>query len=238
MRQKSELRLRAEALRREEGLSYREIQALTGINRSTLSGWLKDIALSPEQDARLQARLRSNRGAFAARALPINRARHQQARDEAYAAGAAVAAALPDALGVHELALAMLYVGEGAKRSGHVQIANTNPAVLRYFLWALRQLYSVEEARISFRLNLVEGARALEEEYKVWWCTELGCRLERFTKSQFDTRKPASAITGNYRGVCTISINDTRLQHRIFGLAWTYIQQCLAGEAETKKTAE
>jgi hypothetical protein len=233
MRQKSELRLRAEALRREEGLSYKEIKALTGISLGTLSGWLKHIELSPEHEQRLQARLQANRGAFAARALPINRARHQQARDAAYAAGAAVTAALPDDRGVHELALAMLYAGEGTKRSGHFEMANTNPDVLRYFLWALRHLYGVEEARLSYRLNLVEGARASEASHKAWWCEQLGCQVEQLKKSQFDGRKPTAVITGDYHGVCTISVNDTWLQVRTLGLAWTYMQQMGGKKNET-----
>jgi hypothetical protein len=225
MRAKSDRRITAETLRRNQGLSYREIEALTGINRSTLSGWLKAIPLSPEQEARLLERLRANRSTFAARALPINRDRHRQARSAAYAAGAAVAAALPDDRAVHELAMAMLYAGEGSKRSGHFEIANTNPDVLRYFLWALRHLYQVDEARLSFRVNLVEGARALEVEHVAWWCEQLGCQRDRFRKSQFDGRKPASAIVGDYHGVCTITLNDTRLQLCTLGLAWTYMRQ-------------
>jgi hypothetical protein len=150
-----------------------------------------------------------------------------RARDEAYAAGAAQVAVLPDDAPVHELALAMLYAGEGSKHSGHVEMANTNPDVLRYFCWALRQLYGVGEPRLSFRLNLVEGARSSEVEHVAWWCGQLGCSSEKFHKSQFDTRKPTSVITDGYHGVCTVWLNDTRLQQRILGLAWTYMQQLI-----------
>jgi hypothetical protein len=225
MRAKSERRLQAEALRREQGLSYKEIRAQTGISLGTLSNWLRHIELTAEHEQRLQARLRANRGAFAARVLPINRERYQRARQEAYAAGAARVAALPASRTVDELALAMLYAGEGSKHSGHVEMANTNPDVLRYFLWALRSLYQIEDGRLSLRLNLVEGARASEAEHLAWWAAQLGCGLDHFRKSQFDSRKPAAVLTGGYHGVCTVSINDTRLQQRILGLAWTYMQQ-------------
>jgi DNA-binding transcriptional ArsR family regulator len=80
MRTKPEKRLLAERLRRDHGLSYREISILTGISRSTLSSWLRAIPLTPEQEARLQDRLRRNRSSFAARALPINRERYRRAR--------------------------------------------------------------------------------------------------------------------------------------------------------------
>jgi hypothetical protein len=100
-----------------------------------------------------------------------------------------------------------------------------NPDVLRYVLWALRHLYLVDDARLSFRVHLVEGARAAESEHVAWWCTQLGCRRDRFRGTQFDGRKPAAAITGDYHGVCTITLNDTELQQRILGLAWTYMRQ-------------
>jgi transcriptional regulator with XRE-family HTH domain len=224
MRAKSDRRLQTEAMRREQGLSYKEIEALTGVNRSTLSGWLKDIRLAPEQEARLQERLRANRSAFAARALPINRERHERVRKEAYASGAQVALDLDTERAVDELALAMLYAGEGAKRSGVVQIANMNPDVLRYFLWALRFLYNIDEHRLSFRLNIVAAARPNESAHKLWWCEQLGCQPDQFSKSQFDSRSPPAVITDDYHGVCTVTHSSTRLQQRILGLAWTYMR--------------
>ena len=224
MRAKSQRRLHAEGLRREQGLSYKEIEALTGINRSTLSGWLRALPLTPAQEARLQARLLANRAGFAARALPINRERHERARREAYAAGAAVAASVRDDRAAHELALAMLYAGEGAKKSGVVQLANMNPDVLRYFIWALSHLYAVGTRRLSFRLNLVAAAQPDEAAHIRWWCAELGCLPGQFTRSQFDVRSRAAVTTAGYHGVCTVTHNSTHLQQRILGLAWTYMR--------------
>ena len=77
MRAKSEDRLKAEKLRRELGLSYTEIAERTDVSKSTLSNWLRDIPLTPQQEARLQERLHTNRASFAARALPIYRERHR-----------------------------------------------------------------------------------------------------------------------------------------------------------------
>ena len=45
MRVKSQQRLEAEQLRADEGLSYNEIAARTGLSKSTLSHWLRDIPL-------------------------------------------------------------------------------------------------------------------------------------------------------------------------------------------------
>lgn len=225
MRKKTEARLCAEALRREQGLSYREIEAATGIRRSTLSGWLKHIALSPEHEARLQARLRANRGAFAARALPINRARHQQVHLMAQAAGAAVVARLPAASEVDELALAMLYLGEGSKSYGRVQMANIRVDVLRYFVASLRRLYDIDERRLTFRLHLVPAARSQEESFIRWWADELQTEPDRFQKTQYDARSVVAQLTPDYRGVCTATYADTYLMHRLMALAAAYLER-------------
>ena len=230
MRAKSERRQQAEALRREQGLSYREIEAAIGVGRGTLSGWLKDIQLTPDQEVHLQRRLRANRGSFAARALPINRARHQQARDAAYAAGAAVAARLAGTDDVDELALAMLYLGEGSKTHGRVQMANTRADILRYFLRALRRLYQIDEQRLSFRLNLVPAAAPEEASFAAWWARELPAPPDRFQKAQYDARSTAVTLTAEYRGVCTVTYADTFLQQRLLGLAQAYVASIAMAE--------
>jgi len=224
MRSRSEERLKAERLRREEGLSYSEIAAQTGISKSTLSNWLRDIALKPEYEARLQARLRANRAAFAARAWPINRLRHEQAREEAYQDGARIISALPKDKAVDELAVAMLYLGEGSKSGNRVQLASTNASILCYFVQALVRIYAVDTRRLSLRLNLVDAARPVESQLRMWWSRQLDCSPDQFTKTQFDSRSRASRLTGDYRGVCTVTYHNTYLQQRLIGLGNAYIQ--------------
>jgi len=53
MRAKSKRRLEAERLRLDEGLSYNEISTRMNISKSTLSYWLRDLALTPEHEERL-----------------------------------------------------------------------------------------------------------------------------------------------------------------------------------------
>jgi len=119
MRVKSERHLLAENLRR-QGLSYSEITARTGISESTLSGWLRHIRLTPDQQALLDAKLQTHRAGFGARVWPMHRERFDQAREQAARAGAEAVTQLPEEATLDELALAMLYLGEGAKKRGAV----------------------------------------------------------------------------------------------------------------------
>jgi hypothetical protein len=223
MRAKPEKRLLAEKLRRDQGLSYSEIYKITGICKSTLSSWLRAIPLTSEQEARLLERLRRNRATFAARALPINRERYRRAREQAYQAGVNVLEDLPEDKAVAELAFAMLYLGDGSKSGGRVQLASTNPDIIRYSLTSLRRLYDIDENRLSYRLNLVEAARSREEHLLEWWCQQLDANRGCFHKTQYDARSNARRVTEDYHGVCTVTYSDTYLQQRILGIAYTYI---------------
>ncbi len=238
MRAKSQERLEAERLRREDGLSYKEISERTGLSKSTLSHWLRDIGLRPEHEARLAERLHTNRAGLAARAWPINRKRYTQAREEAYQGGADVVSLLPDGRAIKELALAMLFLGEGSKSGNRVQMASTDPGILRYFVEVLTEVYQIDPNRLSFRLNLIESARPLEQQLQSFWCQQLDCPPGQFLKAQFDRRSGVSAITADYHGVCTVTYHDTTLQQRLLGLAYTYIGiQSAPNEIRTKKEA-
>lgn len=225
MKAKSEKRLLAERLRRDLGYSYNEISGQIGVSKSTLSNWLKDISLTLEQEERIQQRIENNQTAFVAQARMINKKRFKEAREQAFQTGVEIASQIPDNDTVHELALSMLYLGEGDKTGNRVQIANTDPAVLRYFLWAVEKLYEVDRSEMSLRLNLIEAARSLEDQMINWWANQLLCSPTQFTKTQFDPRSKHTQITGEYHGVCTITYNDTYLYERLIGVYSAYFTQ-------------
>jgi transcriptional regulator with XRE-family HTH domain len=224
MRAKSEKRLQAEKLRYENGLSYNEIAALIGVSKSTLSSWLKNIPLTPEQGERIQQRLENNQTTFVKRAWKINKERFQKARQDAFHIGVNVISHLSVEDPVDELALAMLYLGEGDKSGNRLMLASTDPLILRYFLWAIWKLYGIEREDVTFRLNLVEAARLVETSMIAWWAEQLSTSPEQFRKTQFDDRSKYSEIRGDYHGVCTITYNDTYLFHRLVGVYSTYVQ--------------
>lgn len=225
MKAKSEKRLLAEQLRLEKGFSYNEISGQIGVSKSTLSNWLKHISLTYEQEQRIQQRVENNQTSFVAQARLTNKKRFKDAREQAFQTGEDIASHIPDNNAVHELALAMLYLGEGDKTGNRVQIANTDPAVLRYFLWAVEKLYKVDRAQMSMRLNIIEAARPLESQMIDWWVEQLSCSRTQFIKTQFDLRSKHTKLTGDYHGVCSITYNDTYLYERLMGVYSAYFNQ-------------
>jgi transposase-like protein len=222
MKGKSEKRLLAEQLRLEQGYSYNEISGQIGVSKSTLSNWLKHISLTLEQERRIQQRIKDNQTAFVANARQTNKRRFQLAREQAFQKGAQIASFIPDDDAVHELALAMLYLGEGDKTGNRVQISNTDPDVLRYFLSAVERLYEIDRSEMSLRVNLIEVVRPLELQMVEWWAEQLNCSLHQFQKTQFDQRSKYKQITDGYHGVCSITYNDTYLYERLIGVYSAY----------------
>jgi transcriptional regulator with XRE-family HTH domain len=229
MKAKPEKRLLAEHLRLEQGLSYNEISEQIGVSKSTLSNWLKHVPLAPEQEKRIRQRMEKNQSVFVVRARQINQKRFRQARARAFQAGATIASNLPDDNVIHELALAMLYLGEGDKTGNRVQIASTDPMILQYFLWGMEKLYKVDRKLVSLRLNLIELARPLEKQMLEWWAFQLSCSTTQFAKTQFDPRSKRTEITGDYHGVCSITHNDTYLYERLTGVYFAYVTQRIGG---------
>jgi transcriptional regulator with XRE-family HTH domain len=230
MRAKTEKRIQAESLRKEQGLSYSDISKVIGVSKSTLSSWLNHIYLSDEQQEQLRRRMVSNRASFAARAWSVNQKRYQKARQLAVQAGIGVFDEIPEHRSVDELSLAMLYLGEGSKSYGRVQIASTQVVILRYFLTTLKQLYTIDETRLRFRLNLVIAAITFENDFIDWWKTELRYPSARFSKTQYDPRSQVKKVTGNYHGVCTLTYCDSYLQRKLVSLANVYINSRIAME--------
>ena len=227
MRAKSMRRLEAERLRRDEGLSYNEIAHQLGVNKSTLSYWLRGLALNDQHKERLQERLVANRRTFAARASPINRARHERVREAAYAEGLAVASQLPDDAAAHEVAFAMLYLGEGTRAGNRVMLGSTTPDILKYTISVLRTLYNVDDKRIICRLHLIVAAEHLEEKLRRWWSDQLGVSQEQFQSTTYDRRPREVILTQDYCGVCSVLCLDTALQQRILGVAHGYLAAIL-----------
>ena len=225
MKGKSKKRLLAEELRLVHGYSYNEISDQIGVSKSTLSNWLKHISLSLDQEQRIQQRIEDNQTAFVAKARQINKTRFQKARKQAFQQGVDISLLIPDNDAVHELALAMLYLGEGDKTGNRVQISNTDPEVLQYFLSAVERLYQINRSEMSFRINLIEAARPLESHMIKWWAEQLDCSIHQFQKTQFDQRSKYKQITDDYHGVCSITYNDTYLYERLTGVYSAYFNR-------------
>lgn len=143
-------RLLARRLRREEGRSVKEIARLVGVSRSSVSLWVRDIALTHEQIDALRRRNRlygpQNKGALANATRGRERRRTYQAHGRALARRG-------DPL---HAAGTMLYWAEGDKGGKHAaRLSNSDPELVRFFLSFLRTYFRVPtNASVSLAISL------------------------------------------------------------------------------------
>jgi hypothetical protein len=177
-------------LLRSEGRSYRDIQEVTGVSRSTLSEWLKNVPITDEHRAALKdlQRSASQRRGDAQRARRIARQSHtrDQARDgfgprtdrDLFVAGVAV------------------YWAEGAKRkpwregSDRVSFINSDSQMIRLFVDWLR-LLGIGTDQLVFRLQIHEGAdidRATE-----FWARTVQVPESEFRRPTLKRHNPTSS---------------------------------------------
>jgi hypothetical protein len=125
------------------------IERKYGIARSTLSGWFKKIELSPTQKKKL---LQNSRTALiSARKKAVlwhNKQKQKRLKEARLQALRVLNNVNAKNKYVLELALAILYLGEGSKATIETNIGNSDPLILKFFLSCLKQIYNFKELSV------------------------------------------------------------------------------------------
>ena len=178
------------------GLTYSEIQAVIPVPKGTLSNWSRDVTLTTAQIAAIKRRT----GPHTQRGIPKDTQWRRRLEVDVIRATARNFAEehLDDADFVGGV---VLYWGEGSKTRNFLDLTNTDPAALRYFINWVR-MYLDDEAVFKLGLHLHEGND--EEAAKQYWSEILDLRSAHFDKTFI---KPAG--TGHRKnqlahGVCRV----------------------------------
>ena len=210
---------------RRQGNSIRSISTDLGIPLSTLSGWLRNISLTPEQKMSLDSN--SRRGLEKARveAVKWHNAGKEERLGEAARQAIETLQNVPTTDEVLELALAFLYLGEGAKQD-KTALGSSNSDILKFFVDAILRLYKVPVVKIKCYLHL----RADQNEIKLkeYWAHKLNLPLENFGKTSFDKRTAGSATYEDYKGVCLVDCGRVEIQRRLMYIANGYCDKVVS----------
>ena len=213
---------------RKRGLSIRKIEANLHIPRSTLSGWLKNVPLTRVQ--RNNLRRAWERGLDSARqqAAEWKRAakakRLQLAQEEARRAMSRIDLKNGNVL---DLALAMLYLGEGNKKALETGMGNTDPVVLRIFISILKKNYTIDVNKFRCELYLRADQNPLRE--KKFWSESLSIPLERFMYVHKDVRTRGTMTRVNYHGVCMVRLGNVAIQRKLLNISKVFCEN-IAGD--------
>ena len=190
---------------RKSGKTYTEICKIIGINisKGTLSDWCGSISLSPQQKQRVERLIKRGTNKGRAVALVVNKLK----REKYIQAVKNRINHLPNELkdkNTSKIALAMLYLGEGAKtQRGSLMFGNSDSLIIRLFLSLLRYCYNIDENK--FRCTLQCRADQNIPKLEKFWSQVTKIPLSQFYKARIDPRtigRPSK--NPDYKGVCRI----------------------------------
>jgi len=112
-----------------------------------------------------------------------------------------------------KLAGIMLYWAEGTLKGSTVDLANSNPAMVRIFLKFLREICGAKEERL--RVYLYTHSSSNIEELKNYWHKVTNISLSQFTKPYIRRGNPHLSNRKMLYGLIHIRYNDKRLLQTI-----------------------
>lgn len=116
---------------------------------------------------------------------------------------------------ITELALALLYLGEGTKAK--TGMGSSDPIILKFFISCLRNIYKIPEDKIKCELHL----RVDQNPNKMikFWSNELQVPRNNFTKPYLDNRTKGKATYTSYKGVCLVRCGTVAIQRKLVYIA-------------------
>jgi len=210
---------REEARRlRADGRSMKEIARLVGVSVSSVSYWVRDVPLTPEQHAALLRRMSANGRAAAAAgrskaAREVRRSFQEHGRRQARRR-----------VPLH-VAGCMLYWAEGSKGRNSVQFVNSDPAMVCFFARFMRTHFAVPNDGFRLDCNLFADHIERQQEIEQFWLDTLALPTSCLRKSTVNVYSKYSQKKRQNRlpyGTVRLCVHSTRIVQSIYGSIQEY----------------
>jgi transcriptional regulator with XRE-family HTH domain len=172
---KTKERLLARELRARDGLSIKAIAGRLGVAQATVSLWVRDIKLTPEQEAAMMAVAYRHQSAARER-IVANRRRERLAYQE-HGRDLARKGDVVHAAGC------MLYWAEGDKARNQARMSNSDPHLLRFFVDFLRRYFDISSDDIRVNCHLFADHVEHQRDIEQFWLDQLGLTPRSLRKS-------------------------------------------------------
>lgn len=202
---------------RKSGKSLKDVERILGIPRSTLSGWFKGIQLSKKQRRALDKRWR--KALVYARTKSViwhNTEKKKRLELAEKSASESLLKIDENNMNILELALAMLYLGEGSK-TGNTSIGNSDPKILLFFVKSMEKLYGFDRRKVRCNLHLRTDQDV--NILKKYWSKELRIPIENFGGVSIDKRTIGKKTYRGYKGVCVLYYGNIAIQRKLVYLS-------------------
>jgi hypothetical protein len=218
---KPQQRAEARRLRREFGWSYKKIAARVGVSANSIFNWTRDVPITEEQRRRNLAHMTPESEIAKRRGemwRVINRVRRLE-----YQAEGRLRARAGDPL--HQ-AGCMLYWAEGAKDRNTLVFANSDTAMMKFFLRFLRESLEVTDERVALRLNVYLRNGLSIDRVENHWLTALGLPRSCLGKHTIDHFPTSTSGRRRHKlpyGVCFLRVRrSTNLVQHVYGAIQEY----------------
>lgn len=195
---------------RQREMSYSQIKKALGVSKSTLSGWLRDYPLS-------EKRIRELRDSE--QKIEKCRETKRKKREERlnFFYNEEKFKVFPMSKKELYLAGLFLYWGEGSKSqtSAQLLISNTDPSVIKFFIYWAEESFNVPRKKFSVQLHLYSDMDINREIS--FWSKELKIEKNQFIRP-YIKKSLFSKINhkGSFgHGTCNLRIGDVRLFERV-----------------------
>jgi hypothetical protein len=205
-------------LLRKQGFSYSEINNALSRKRpkSTLSYWFKDLPLSESQKEELRIRFASKLVETREKSLLARKKKRIAYLEGVASRNTGIDCVLDDSF-VRKALLGTLYLAEGSKHSGTLTFANSDPRIIRLYLFLLRSCYNVQESK--FRCTILARADSPIRELTRFWEKQTAIPIEQFYKARVDKRTVGQPTQKpDYRCVCRVDYLSADIFHEIMSI--------------------
>lgn len=205
-------------LLRSMGKTYAEISSILKIKipKSTFATWCKGIILPQEYSNRILKINLENLGLARQIALSSNKEKREKYISSLKKQVINVANEI-DKPEVSLIALAMLYLGEGAKYASKGQscsLGNSNPKIIRLYLNLLSKTdnFNPKKLRATVQCRADQNVNNLER----YWQKVTNIPKEQFYKTRIDSRTTGKpTLKSEYKGVLRVDYFSTETQLKI-----------------------
>jgi transposase-like protein len=213
---KSDKKQQAIQLRKEQGLSLKEISKQLGVSKSSVSYWVRDIELTPEQHKKLMSRnplynkqltaQKKNRES----ALLLRREYQLEGREKTKSGEN------------KELFLegCMLFWAEGSKCKNSVILTNSDIEMVILFSNFLKKCFNVPNEKFKLEINCYLNNGKTKEEIENYWLNLLCLDRSNLNKTrinQFPSSSHGYKKNKLIYGICKMQVHDTKIVQTIYG---------------------
>lgn len=195
---------------RKGGLSYPTILKTVNVSRSTLSLWLRDIELTPQQQKKLLIGREISRYAAAKKKKEL---RVLKTKEIIKSSKEDVPNLVGSSLFTTGLAL---YWAEGTKNSSEsVRFANSDENMIKIIMRWFREVCSVPEKKFRIQIHMHE--LHCRSDLEKFWSKITGIPHNQFYKTYIKKTSLGQRRNILYNGTCSITVSNKNLFRKITG---------------------